>query len=182
MCVIYEYLSVCCVQKRLEEDLCWIVDRVPSKTQAAKELNWTDCTVKLTKPWVFYEYWSLSCKTHQTLGILWILITELQDSPNPALSASFCRVLNLNAARGVIMRVLHQSQGSKLAEEVTQSEHFLVCAPHHLFGDPSGSKVMELSSRLNWTRLERNTALLSLLKTSIVFCSWWFLTHKNIKV
>ena len=47
------------------------------------------------------------------------------------------------------MRELHQSQGSKLAEEVTQSEHLLVGAPHHSFVAPSGSKVMELSSRLN---------------------------------
>ena len=37
-----ELLTVSLLQKRLEENLCWIIPRVPMTTQPVKGLNWTE--------------------------------------------------------------------------------------------------------------------------------------------
>ena len=50
-----ELLTKASLQKRLEEDLCWIVPHVPSTTQSVKGLNWTELILRVIP--IFTPHW-----------------------------------------------------------------------------------------------------------------------------
>ena len=64
------------LQKRLEEDLSWIIPHVPLMTQVVKGLNWTEKRHFLTQ-WLkilTYTHTHASCRDTKTVKTFWILL------------------------------------------------------------------------------------------------------------
>ena len=58
------------LQKRLEEDFCWIIPPVPMATQSVKGLNWTELNLQEKKALQLFLIWAGYSDSHETFMLV----------------------------------------------------------------------------------------------------------------